>query len=163
MKMPGRHAKKPRGASLRYLGDGTGNLGKHAEIVTGNKPMKKIPKISESEWQVMGVLWERSPVTAHDIVKSLSESTLWKPKTIKTLISRLLAKKAIGFEKKGRQYHYFPYFSQADCIRAETQSFLARVYGGGLKPMLAAFIEDEALSEQDVAELKRLLDAKTKD
>ncbi|MFC1783064.1 BlaI/MecI/CopY family transcriptional regulator [Planctomycetota bacterium] len=122
--------------------------------------MKKIPKISESEWRVMQVLWDRSPITANEIVKALSKKTLWKPKTIKTLISRLLQKKAIGFQKKGRQYHYFPLFSQAECIRAETKFFLARVYGGGLKPMLAAFLEHQNLSKQDIAELKQLLEDK---
>ena len=122
--------------------------------------MKKIPKISMSEWQVMTVLWARSPLTANNIVKALSKKTLWKPKTIKTLISRLLAKKAVGFEKKGRQYHYFPLFSQAECVRAETKSFLARVYGGGLKPMLAAFLENQKLSQQEIEELKQILDAK---
>ena len=122
--------------------------------------MKKIPKISTSEWQVMTVLWARSPLTANNIVKVLSKKTLWKPKTIKTLISRLLTKKAVGFEKKGRQYHYFPLFSQAECVRAETKSFLARVYGGGLKPMLAAFLENQKLSQQEIEELKQILDAK---
>ena len=123
--------------------------------------MKKIPKISESEWRIMQILWNRAPITANVIVKSLSEKTLWKPKTIKTLISRLLQKKAIGFHKKGRQYHYYPLFNQAECIQAETKSFLARVYGGGLKPMLAAFLEDQSLSKQDIAELKQLLEDKT--
>ncbi|MCP4709571.1 MAG: BlaI/MecI/CopY family transcriptional regulator [Planctomycetes bacterium] len=122
--------------------------------------MQKIPKISEAEWQVMEVLWSRSPRTAHDIVKILSENTLWKPKTIKTLISRLLQKEAIGFNKEGRQYHYFPLLSQKKCIQAETKSFVARVYGGGLKPMLAAFLEDEKLTQQEILELKKILDAK---
>ena len=122
--------------------------------------MTKIPKISEAEWQVMEVLWACSPRTAHDIVKILSDKTLWKPKTIKTLISRLLQKEAIGFEKEGRQYHYFPRLSRQKCIQAETKSFLARVYGGGLKPLLAAFLEEEKLTQQEILELKRILDAK---
>lgn len=124
--------------------------------------MGNIPKISEAEWQVMEVLWACSPRTAHDIVIALSDKTLWKPKTIKTLISRLMQKEAIGFEKEGRQYHYFPLLSQKKCIQAETQSFLARVYGGGLKPMLAAFLEEEKLTEQEILELKKILDAKGK-
>lgn len=111
----------------------------------------------------MLVLWEKAPQTAREVVNSLSGKTLWKPKTIQTLLNRLVRKKAIGFEKKGRQYHYYPMLSQAECVRAETRSFLRRVYGGGLEPMLAAFLEDERLSPQDLEELKRLLDAKTKE
>ena len=65
--------------------------------------MKQIPKISESEWQIMKLLWAKSPSTANEIVKALSATTAWKPKTIKTLINRLVKKQALGYEKKGRK------------------------------------------------------------
>jgi BlaI family penicillinase repressor len=119
--------------------------------------MKNIPRISESEWQVMRVLWSNSPSTANKIVEALSKKTSWKPKTIKTLINRLVQKKAIDFEKKGREYLYFPVATEADCVKAESRNFLQRVYGGSLKPMLAAFIEEENLSAEDIKELKKIL------
>jgi len=119
--------------------------------------MKEIPKISESEWQVMRVLWSKSPATANRIVQALSKKTRWKPKTVKTLINRLVQKKAIDFEKKGREYLYFPVAAQADCVKAESRNFMQRVYGGSLRPMLAAFIEEENLSTEDVKELKKIL------
>ena len=132
-------------------------------VILGSPAVKKIPKISESEWQVMMVLWKKTPSTARDIVNALSEKTLWKPKTIQTLIMRLVAKNAIRYEKIGRLHHYYPRLSQAECVRAETKTFLRRVYDGGLKPMFAAFLEDEKHSPQDHAELKRLVDAKAKE
>ena len=122
--------------------------------------MKQIPKISESEWQIMKMLWAKSPSTANEIVEALSATTTWKPKTIKTLLNRLVKKQAIGYEKKSRQYHYYPLVDQAKCIGAESRSFLRRVYNGATKPMLAAFLENEDLSPADIKDLKQILDRK---
>ena len=122
--------------------------------------MKAIPRISQAEWKVMKVLWARAPRTANEVVEALAPTTTWHPKTIKTLISRLLKKKAIGFEKKGRAYDYYPLVDEAECVRAESRSFLRRVYGGALQPMLAHFLENHELSPQEIAELKRILDEK---
>ncbi|HOA74635.1 MAG TPA: BlaI/MecI/CopY family transcriptional regulator [Phycisphaerae bacterium] len=121
--------------------------------------MKKTPRISDSEWQVLRVLWERSPLTAGEVVEALAH-TRWKPKTIKTLLNRLVSKQAVGFEQEGRGYRYFPLVAEHDCVRAESRSFLQRVYGGALLPMLANFLEHEELSPEEIAELRRLLDSK---
>ena len=121
--------------------------------------MKKIPRISEAEWQVMRVLWAKAPLTANDIVETLGE-TPWSPSTVKTLINRLVKKGALGFDKDGRVYHYYPLVQEAECARAESRSFLRRVFGGAVTPMLAAIIEDEDLTPEQIAELRRILDEK---
>ena len=120
--------------------------------------MKRTPKISEAEWEVMKVLWKESPRTANDIVKELTGQTAWKRETIRTLINRLVAKKVLKFEKKGRQYHYSPRVSEAECIRAETESFVRRFGSGSIEPMLAAFVEDEELPPERIARLRQILD-----
>ncbi|MEA3226754.1 MAG: BlaI/MecI/CopY family transcriptional regulator [Planctomycetota bacterium] len=125
--------------------------------------MDKPPKISESEWQVMRVLWAKSPLTANEVVERLSGKTHWKPKTVKTLIDRLVKKGAVKFEKEGRRYKYYPAVGRAECIATERQSFLRRVYGGTMKPMLAAFLEDAELSADDIAELKDILEQKAEE
>ena len=122
--------------------------------------MKKLPKISESEWLAMQVLWSKGPLTANDIVKQLAGKTKWKPKTIKTLINRLAKKKAVKFEKEGRKYRYYPAVSEDKCVHTETRSFLRRVYRGASRPMLAAFLEDAELSPDDIKELKTILEQK---
>ena len=122
--------------------------------------MKKLPKISESEWLVMRVLWAKGEATANEIVSELAGKTKWNHRTVKTLITRLTAKGALRFKKDGRMYRYYPAVAQADCVRMERKSFVRRVYGGTVKPMLAAFIEDAQLSEQDITELKRILEQK---
>lgn len=121
--------------------------------------MKKnpLPSISDAEWEVMKVLWEQHPLTAAEIIERLSDHH-WKPKTVKTLISRLVQKKAIDFHKRSRAYAYYPIVDQKACIREESRSFLNRIYGGSLKPMLVHFLEDEQLSEDEIKELKQLLE-----
>jgi len=120
--------------------------------------MKRIPKISESEWQVMRVLWTQAPATANDVVEALAGSTTWKPKTIKTLLGRLVKKRALGFEKQGRAYLYHPLVDEPECVKAESRSFLRRVYGGALVPMVVNLLEDEELSPDELDELRRILD-----
>jgi BlaI family transcriptional regulator, penicillinase repressor len=122
--------------------------------------MKSIPKISDAEWQIMRVLWTQSPLAASEIIGALAASTTWKPKTVMTLVNRLVIKKAVGFHKKGRAYHYYPLVDEDVCVKAESRSFLQRVYGGALKPMLAALFSDSRLSRGEIEELKSLLDQK---
>lgn len=108
----------------------------------------------------MQVLWSKGPLNANEIVKQLAGKTKWKPKTIKTLINRLVRKGALKFQKEGRKYRYSPAVSEDKCVRTETKSFLRRVYGGATRPMLAAFLEDADLSPDEIAELKKILEHK---
>lgn len=123
---------------------------------------KNIPKISQSEWIVLNALWADAPATANELVERLGEKNTWNPRTVKTLINRLVKKKAVGFEKRGREYLYFPLIDRSKCAKAEGRSFLRRVYGGSLKPMLAGLIEDEAISAEEIDELKAILENKGK-
>jgi len=122
--------------------------------------VKRTPRISESEWQVMRVLWACSPLTANEVVAELTPGTKWTDKTIRTLLNRLVGKKALGFAKDGRSYLYRPLVDEESCVRAESRSFLRRVYGGALMPMLAAFLEEAPLSADEIANLRRMLDKK---
>ena len=125
--------------------------------------MKKLPKISESEWQVMCVLWTKSPLPAQEVFEQLETKTKWKPKTVKTLIDRLVKKGAVKYEKEGRRYLYYPAVGRDECVSTESRSFVRRVYGGISKPMLAAFLEDAKLSADDIAELKDILEQKSEE
>lgn len=124
--------------------------------------MESTPKISDAEWLVMRLLWERAPQTTNEVVDTLAGQTTWKPKTIMTLLNRLVKKGALAFEKKGRIYEYSPLVREEDCVRAESRSFLDRVYGGSLRPMLAHFLEETPLSKEEIEELRRILDEKGK-
>jgi len=123
---------------------------------------KTLPRISESEWRVMQVLWEKGPQTANDVVGALDGAVPWKPRTVKTLISRLVKKGAVQFEAEGTRYRYSAAVAESECIRSETKSFVRRVYQGAMKPALAAFLEDADLSPQEIRELQEILEQKRK-
>ncbi len=110
----------------------------------------------------MQVLWSRPGLTADEVVDALRGKVTWSARTIRTLLNRLLRKKALKHEQEGRRYRYFPAVSREQCIRQERRSFVHRVYGGTIAPMLAAFIDDAKLSPEDIEELKRMLNQKGK-
>lgn len=125
--------------------------------------MKTLPKISDSEWQIMKVLWKESPLKAIDIINRLDNIANWQPKTIKTLIRRLIKKNAVSFNKDGKYYLYYPIVNEEDCIRLENDSFLNRIYGGSLNLMLSNFLKARNLSEDEVKELRDILDKNTRE
>jgi len=124
---------------------------------------RQIPKIADSEWRVMQVLWEKGPQTANDIVDALSGEVKWRPRTIKTLISRLVKKGAVKVTEEGYRYRYSAAVDESACVRSETKSFVRRVYQGAMKPALAAFLEDAKLSAEEIDDLQRILLQKRKD
>ena len=120
----------------------------------------RTPHISEAEWEIMKICWSRTPVSAQGIIDVLAARNAWHPKTVKTLLNRLVKKRALGFHKEGRAYLYHPLVAERDYVAAKSQSFLDRVFGGALQPMLAHFVEHRKLSPKEIAELKTLLKRK---
>lgn len=120
--------------------------------------MKKIPRISDSEWLVMQILWSSPGLSADDVIEILKGKVTWNACTVRTLINRLLQKKVLKYKKEGRKYRYWPAISRERCLKQERRSFVERVYGGTVTPLLAAFIEETPLSPEEIKELKRMLD-----
>ena len=110
----------------------------------------------------MKLLWQKSPQTAKQLIEKLKSSVDWSPKTIKTLLNRLVNKCVLGFTTKGRIYEYHPLFTEDECMQVERNSFLKRVYNGALTPMLVAFLEDSKLTNEEIEELKKILDEESK-
>lgn len=124
--------------------------------------MSRELSISDAEWHIMKVIWNKSPITANQVVEELRGTTGWKPKTVKTLISRLVRKEALGFTKVGREYYYYSLVNEQQCVYNENRIFLEKVYGGAFKEMLRAFLEQQRLTTKDIDEIKELLDNKSK-
>ena len=123
-------------------------------------PMKRIPRISDTEWEIMRIVWAQHPITAADIIARLSAAdSTWHPKTARALLARLVEKKALEYEARGRNYLYAPRVTEAECVAAASGSFVERVFGGALKPMLAHFIEQRRLTREELGELRGMLDA----
>jgi BlaI family penicillinase repressor len=125
-----------------------------------NKLMSKPPAISDSEWKVMKLLWRKSPQPAYDIIQALSEKENWHPNTIKTLLGRLTRKKALGTKKYKNLFLYHPLVSEEDCIQAESENFIDRLFNGSVKPLLVHFAKNKKLSKQDLDELRKILEGK---
>lgn len=119
--------------------------------------MAKAPVISESEWKIMKVLWTQSPLGAYDIIEALAKEE-WHPNTVKTMLSRLTKKKALKVSKYKNLYLYEPLVTEEQCLHAESESFLARFFGGSVKPLLVHFARKQKLTKADIDELKRILE-----
>jgi len=130
-------------------------------ISSGGKQMKDKPEISDAEYQVMKVIWSANiPISTNEVVERLEAYTAWKPKTIHTLLSRLAKKGALHYEKEGRVFVYTPLVKESEILSAENDNFLNRFYGGALNPMVVNLLEQDKLSDDDIAMLKRILDEK---
>lgn len=114
--------------------------------------------LSDSEWKLMNRLWDRSPMTITELTAALREDTGWTKNTVITMLSRLEAKGAVRYKEGGRAKRYFPTVDREDAARAETESFLSKVYGGSLGLMMSAMVESHALTEADIAELSAILE-----
>lgn len=116
-------------------------------------------RISTAESQVMKALWANSPLSAEEIIAALPADQDWADATVKTLLNRLLKKDAIAADRDGRRFLYRPLVAQGDYVHAESQGLLDRLFDGRLAPLVAHFSQREKLSDQDVADLRRLLES----
>ena len=120
--------------------------------------MKNSFSISEAEYQVMKLIWDKAPVSTKEVTEILADESSWKPKTIQTLLSRLGKKGAIGYKKEGRVFVYTPLIKEEDYVEQESSSFLNKFYDGALNSMVVNFLEQDKLTENDIDELKKILD-----
>ena len=125
--------------------------------------MKTLPQISEAEFEVMKVIWKHAPISTNEITEKLTRTTKWSPKTIQTLIKRLVTTGALSYEKQRRVFVYTPLIEEKEYIGQESHSFLERYYDGDITAMLSAYIEDDKLSESEIDMLRSLLAKGSKD
>ncbi|WP_010586735.1 BlaI/MecI/CopY family transcriptional regulator [Schlesneria paludicola] len=114
--------------------------------------------ISEAEWQVMNVVWDRQPLTAQDVIALLSDQADWAPSTIKSMLHRLVKKEVLTYELQGNRYVYRSRVPRSDCVRNASRSFLDRVFGGESSSLLAHFLRRAKLSADEIAQLRQILD-----
>lgn len=121
--------------------------------------MKKqqVHDISNAEFDVLDVLWDDYPATSAEVVARLKKRKDWHEKTVKTLLGRLVKKGVLEYEKQQRQYLYRPLIAREEYTRAESESLVSRLFKGKVAPMVAGFVDQNALSKQDVNELKALI------
>ena len=114
-------------------------------------------RISEAEHAVMEALWEKSPLTAAEVCEAVCRERDWSLPTVKTLLSRLVAKQAVETEPDGRRYLYTPLLARDDYVGGESRRLVDRLFGGSAATLFAHLAHDEALSHADIAEIEALL------
>ena len=114
--------------------------------------------ISEAEAVIMEVLWQQSPRSAESILADVGPRQGWQEGTVKSLLNRLLKKKAVRADRDGRRYLYAPRLSREQYISQESKGLLDRLFDGRVAPLVAHFSEQRKLSRKDIAELKQLLE-----
>ena len=122
---------------------------------------KQLPSLSRTEWAVMKTFWDNGPLAARDVYAKLPENHGWAVKTVKTMLTRLVAKGALDYEQVGNSYLYRAVFTRERMTRKEMKGFIDRVLDGSLAPVLAHFIEERELSENEIAALQKLLEQKS--
>lgn len=116
-------------------------------------------RLSDAEWDVMEVLWAANgALTATDIAQRVPADRQWTLPTVKSLLSRLLAKKAVAPKKDGRRFLYSPAIERDSYVGSESRRFVGRVFGGKLSPLFARLAEEEALGDDDLAEIAALIE-----
>lgn len=114
-------------------------------------------RISEAEHAVMEVLWEEQPLTAAEVAERAGPKRGWSVHTVKTLLSRLLAKGAISHEAEGRRFLYRPAIERDSYVGRESEKLVDRLFGGRVTPLIAQLAERRSLSPEDIEELEALL------
>jgi len=113
--------------------------------------------ISKSEHQVLEALWEASPLTVGQIVERVQSNSDWHENTIKTLLVRLVTKKAVRRRKDGKRFFYEPLVTKEAVVDTETTGLLSRFFGGEMPALIAHFAEQKKLSRRDIEEMEALL------
>jgi len=124
--------------------------------------VKKLPRISEAEWEILTVLWKKSPLTAAEVFAAIPNKT-WKLNTVRTFLARLEKKGAVRTEGRREDAKWFrPALSREACVRQESDSFLQRVFEGGTAALLLHFAGSKPLKAGELAELEAILAEKRK-
>jgi len=114
-------------------------------------------RITEAEHAVMEALWTRSPLTANEVADAVGPARGWGLATVKTLLSRLVAKQAVATAPQGKRFLYSPLVARGDYLGGESRRLVERLFGGSAAGLFAQLAESEALSDADLAEIETLL------
>ena len=120
-------------------------------------------RISAAESHVMEAVWSSGPLTSDELIRSVGPAQSWGEATVKTLINRLLKKKALASERSEGRTRYRALVSRDDYVAGESQGLLDRLFGGELAPLVAHFAERRALSPEEAQRIRRLIDELDRD
>ncbi|WP_412971332.1 BlaI/MecI/CopY family transcriptional regulator [Glaciecola sp. MF2-115] len=114
-------------------------------------------EISDTEYEVISVIWDAHPATAKDILERLNTTKEFHPKTVNTLLNRLVKKQAISYQKDGRAFKYSPLIEKENYVKRKCQHFLSKMFDGKVSPLVANFASHDILKKDDIEDLKKLI------
>ena len=114
-------------------------------------------KLTEAEWLIMNALWDKYPATARDIAQRLPKGVNWAYTTIKTMLARLVDKKAVKQSKKGNTSVYEPILSRQKARRSALRMLANQAFDGAFGPLMHFLIEQQKLSAKQRKELMEIL------
>jgi len=130
--------------------------------MSASDPENAPASLSSAEWEIMKVFWQRGPLAARDVFAALPHQRRWAYKTVKTLLSRLVAKQALAYDQIGNSFLYRPAVDRREMTRQEVRSVFQRLADEAFSPVLAQFIDEAELSDAEIKQLKRQLEDKRK-
>ncbi len=114
-------------------------------------------KLSDAELELMAILWGRSPLAASEIIAAAPADRDWSPTTVKTMLSRLVEKGALRTTAQGRRFLYAPAIGRESVAADQAGRLVDRLFGGRLSPLVAQLAASRDLSDEDLAELEKLV------
>lgn len=122
--------------------------------------MKKVPRITDSEWLVMKVLWNVGPMASSEILSELQPNVSWCVNTVISLLNRLIKKGAVEVCENKPVKKYRALVHEKNCMLVESKKFLDKLYGGSLSMMVSRFVEEDELNDKEISELINILNKK---
>ncbi len=120
-------------------------------------------KIAPTEWEILEILWQHAPLSAAEIYEALPPESEWNVKTVRAFLDRLIRKTAVKRRKIHGIFVFEPNILRSKCLKWESRSFLERFFRGNPVSMISHFLQEENLSTEDIARLKKLLESANKE
>lgn len=114
-------------------------------------------KLTDAEWKVLELLWNKGPMSTMEIFKELSESTDWAKSTVITLLNRMTSKESIYYEMNGKTKIYYPTVNREEAGFEEVENFSKRFFGGDVGLMICSLVENEKLSQEELEEINKII------
>jgi len=119
--------------------------------------MVKKVSLTDSEWQIIKLLWDNAPLTIAQMEKLLKDTKGWSRHALISLLKRMQTKETITVEDDGKAKRFFPAITKDDAYVTETQTFLSKLYNGKIGLMLSSMADNEELNDEDIKELSDIL------
>lgn len=123
-------------------------------------PVKKVPQISEAEFEVMKVVWEHAPINTNEVIDRMVKITDWNDGTIRTLLARLVKKGVLSYTKDSRVFVYTPTISESEYLKTQSRSYLDKFYDGDLNSLILSIIDKDNEDDEKLDALFEALKAR---